>query len=218
MRRTDRLFEIIQMMRSHKGVLKADDIAERLEVSVRTVYRDIVVLQSMRVPIEGEAGIGYIMRTGYDLPPLNFDTEELEAITVGLCLLTRTGDAALYKAAQRVIEKIEMNKDHDTPLRVSDWGIEQEKNPNFRMLRAAIRNEQKLQISYVDLKGKESNRVILPIALTYYIDVAIVTGWCELRQAFRNFRVDHIVTCDMLDAYFKGKGAVLRAQYDAENQ
>ena len=107
MRRTDRLFEIIQILRSEHKVVTARDIAGRLEVSVRTVYRDIQALQSMRTPIEGEAGIGYLMRQGYDLPPLNFSVEEVEAIVVGLSLVAQTGDKGLQRAAQQVSRKID---------------------------------------------------------------------------------------------------------------
>ena len=104
MRRADRLFEIIQLLRGVERPLTARDIAEQLEVSERTIYRDIAALQARRTPIEGAAGIGYILRKSYNLPPLNFDTEELEAIVVGLALLSRTGDAGLQKAIFRVLQ------------------------------------------------------------------------------------------------------------------
>ncbi len=107
MRRTDRLFEIIQILRSENRVITANEIAARLEVSTRTIYRDIQTLQSMRTPIEGEAGIGYLMRQGYDLPALNFSADEIEAIVVGLSLVAQTGDKGLQRAAQQVSHTID---------------------------------------------------------------------------------------------------------------
>ena len=107
MLRTDRLFEIIQILRSESRVVTAAEIGARLEVSTRTIYRDIQTLQSMRTPIEGEAGIGYLMRQGYDLPALNFSADEIEAIVVGLSLVAQTGDKGLQRAAQQVSHKID---------------------------------------------------------------------------------------------------------------
>ena len=101
MRRSTRLFEIIQILRAAEAPVTADKLADKLEVSVRTVYRDIAALQAQRTPIEGEAGVGYLMRRGYDLPPLNFDAEEVEALWVGLSMLARTGDSTLQHAAAR---------------------------------------------------------------------------------------------------------------------
>ncbi|NNJ69003.1 MAG: HTH domain-containing protein, partial [Boseongicola sp.] len=104
MQRITRMFEVIQLLRAARGPLSAEALAETLEVSKRTIYRDVAALQAMRVPIEGEAGVGYIMRRGYDLPPLNFDLEEIEALRVGLMMLGRTGDGSLERAASRIIQ------------------------------------------------------------------------------------------------------------------
>ncbi|MFP6742050.1 MAG: HTH domain-containing protein [Alphaproteobacteria bacterium] len=123
MGRTDRLFDIIQVLRSAPGPISAASIAVTLEVSPRTIYRDMATLQAMRIPIEGEVGVGYVMGRGYDLPPLNFDEEELESIVVGVNLLVRTGDKALQREADRVLSKIQLNRTPHDPLRVSDcWG------------------------------------------------------------------------------------------------
>ena len=115
MNRSTRMFEIIQLLRSTKRSLTAQQLAESLEVTKRTIYRDIVALQGMRVPIDGEAGVGYIMRPGFDLPPLMFTTEEVEAIAVGLSLLGRTGDTALETAAKNVVRKISDVLPEDNP-------------------------------------------------------------------------------------------------------
>lgn len=121
MRRSTRLFEIIQILRAAGAPVTAEALAARLEVSVRTVYRDIAELQAQRTPIEGEAGIGYVMRRGYDLPPLNFDAEEVEALWVGLSLLARTGDSHLQRAASRICQKIDALHCPADWLQVAPW-------------------------------------------------------------------------------------------------
>ncbi len=215
MRRTDRLFEIIQILRAAKAPLSSARIAERLEVSQRTIYRDIATLQAMRTPIEGEAGIGYIMRKEYDLPPLNFDERELEAIVVGLSLLGRTGDTALEAAARRVLSKIDVSRAGADTLRVDDWGVPPERQGDLDQLRQAIRDERALRIRYRDGKDAETERVILPIALTYYIEVVVLSAWCTLRKDFRHFRADRVLECRPLDRFFTGKGDELRQLMDA---
>lgn len=169
----------------------------------------------MRTPIEGEAGVGYILRKDYDLPPLNFDERELEAIVVGLSLLGRTGDTALQAAARRVLAKIDLTRAGTDTLRVSDWGIPSERQGNLDQLRQAIRDERKLGIRYKNARDEESDRVILPIALTYYIEVAVLSAWCAMRKDFRHFRADRMLECRPLDQYFTGKGDALRKLMDA---
>ncbi len=216
MSRSARLFEIIQILRAAPNPVTAGEIAAMLEVSTRTVYRDIVALQAMRTPVEGAAGIGYVMRAGYDLPPLNFDIEEIEAINVGLSLLSRTGDGALMKAASRVFAKIDAAGRDDRSLRVSDWGVADKHPIDPAMLRAAIRDEQKLRIRYRDRTGRETERVVWPIALTYFVEVLVVAAWCELRVDFRHFRVDRIRAAEVMGEGFKGRGDGLRREWDKE--
>lgn len=214
MRRADRLFEIIQILRSARRALTAHDLGERLEVSKRTVYRDIAALQAMRVPIEGEAGVGYVMRPGYDLPPLNFDIEETEAILVGLRLLVRTGDQHLQRAAARVVAKIDAGADAGA-LQVVDWGAPAPSVVDTAMLRAAIRDERKLWLRYRDEAERETERVILPIAIVFYVEKVMIAAWCELRGDFRHFRADRALDCAFLDDFFGGRGEALRAEWTA---
>jgi predicted DNA-binding transcriptional regulator YafY len=214
MRRTDRLFEIIQILRTAKAPISAAFIAASLEVSQRTIYRDVATLQGMRTPIEGEAGVGYILRKDYDLPPLNFDERELEAIIVGLSLLGRTGDTALQSAARRVLAKINVTRADNPSLRVDNWGIPSARQGDLDQIRQAIRDERKLRIQYRNAKEEESERVILPIALTYYIEVAVISAWCAMRKDFRHFRADRVGTCRPLEQYFTGKGDALRKLMD----
>lgn len=215
MLRTDRLFEIINILRAAKSPMPAAAIAAQLEVTPRTVYRYIAMLQSMRIPIEGAVGIGYVMRKGYDLPALNFGEEELESIVVGLGLLARTGDASLQAAARRVLTKIETSKVPVNSLRVSDWGIVVPENTCLDEMRQAIRQEQKLRIRYNNLDGSVTERTLLPLVLTYYIEVAVLSAWCTLRDDYRSFRVDRMLACDQLPEYFTGQGKTLRQRMDA---
>ncbi|SHG73699.1 helix-turn-helix transcriptional regulator [Marivita hallyeonensis] len=221
MQRTTRLFEVIQLLRTARKPMTAAQLAERLEVSTRTIYRDVAALQAMRTPIEGESGIGYIMRRGYDLPPLNFDQEELEALTVGLSMLARTGDGALQDAARRVCNKIETLRDGAPWISVVPFGAPQD-DPSLGcvskgMLRDAIREERKLRITYRNSAGVETERVIRPLVMIYHVECVILAAWCELRGGFRHFRSDRLWSCDALDARFTGQGKVLRSLWeDAE--
>ncbi|MGI9351395.1 MAG: helix-turn-helix transcriptional regulator [Rhizobiaceae bacterium] len=215
MQRTDRLFEIISMLRAASKPLTARDIANRLEVTPRTVYRHMATLQSMRIPIEGEAGVGYIMRPGYDLPPLNFDIEEREAIMVGLCMLKRTGDHKLQTAADRVFNKIGDTWSEPLALQVSDWGIEQPEGPVFQTIRDSVRSSQKLKIEYFSKDEINTVRTILPLVLTYHVEYAVLGGWCELREDFRHFRVDKILKLDLLEEFFPDSARNLRLELEA---
>lgn len=210
MRKTDRLFELIQILRSSDKPVTASQLAEQLEVSVRTVYRDIQALQAMRTPIDGEAGIGYIMRRGYDLPPVNFDTDEIEAIIVGLNLLARTGDTGLQKAASRVINKIDAVKFAEANLQVPQWSSVQPATVSADLLRMAIRDETKLRLRYADANNNESLRTVLPLVLIYYVEAVVLVAWCELRHAFRHFRLERMIECDLTEESFNGRGSTLR--------
>ena len=213
MRRTDRLFEIIQILRSESRVITAAEIAARLEVSTRTIYRDIQTLQAMRTPIEGEAGIGYLMRQGYDLPALNFSTDEIEAIVVGLSLVAQTGDRGLQKAAQQVSHKIDAIRGSLESLQVSDRGALVPAAVDPDMIRRAIREEQKLDIRYRDESERDSSRQVLPLAIIYYVHAMLMVAWCELRNDFRHFRVDRMLSCAETGNFFKGRGEDLREQW-----
>lgn len=220
MRRADRLFEIIQVLRSAKAPVTAARLGEDLEVSTRTIYRDVAALQAVRVPIEGGTGIGYVMRKGYDLPPLMFSTEEIEAITVGLDLIHRIGDRGLEMAARRVSAKIATVLPEDgrralerTVLYSSHWGIPYPPSIDLQAVRRAIRQEQKLRLSYRDRESMVSERKVRPLAVIYYVEVVVLAAWCELREAFRHFRVDRVIACTVLDESFSDNGPDLRAAW-----
>ena len=175
-------------------------------------------MQARHVPIDGEAGVGYMMRSGYDLPPLMFSTEEIEAITVGLELIRRTGDISLEDAARRVLEKIasilpepERAILEQHGLYASGYGARPPSDISLRQIRGAIREERKIFLHYCDEHGELTQRTIVPVALVYYIEVTILAAWCELRRDFRHFRVDRMHDCRLLDEYFPGRGEDLRA-------
>lgn len=220
MRRADRLFDVIQNLRTATGPVTARALAERLEVTQRTVYRDIATLQARRVPIEGEAGVGYVLRRGFDLPPLMFTLDEIEAIAVGARMLSRTGDAGLQAAAESVLSKVtvaipEGLRSHLTtpPVFVSEHGAPPPDFADLSVVRAAIRDERKLRIAYIDEKNEATHRVIWPVVVAYYAEATLVGAWCELRQDFRHFRADRVREMAVLKDPFDTKWRSLFEQW-----
>ena len=209
MRPADRLFDIIQRLRTARGPLTAAAIAEELEVTPRTVYRDISTLQARRVPIEGAAGLGYVLRRGYDLPPLMFSADEVEAVLVGMRLLRRTRDPGLQQAAESVLSKLAAVVPEPLrgaleapPFHVSEGDAREPGAISLAELRVAIREANKLRIRYRDSDGAASERVIRPVAIEYYVEATLVCAWCELRNDYRHFRADRIEAADILPERF----------------
>lgn len=205
MRRADRLFQIVQFLRTRR-ITTARWLADILEVSERTIYRDMQDLMTTGVPIEGEAGMGYVIRRGYDLPPLMFSHDEITALTLGARIVNSWADPALAAAAQSVLSKIE------TVLPDSLKGeLEQTRlySPMVRMsaqtaafmadLRYAIDQRNKVVIAYTRADDTLSERTIWPLGLFFWGKVWTLGAWCELRQAFRNFRLDRIESLQVND-------------------
>lgn len=220
MSRSIRMFEIIQLLRNATRPMTAERIGELLEVSKRTAYRDIAALKSMRVPIDGEAGIGYVMRPGFDLPPLAFTSDEVEAIVVGLALLRRTGDIGLQNAAEQVAQKIDAvlpagsnSTVNHSGLEVSSWKGARPSGGLMSKLRQAIREEERLEITYSDAAGDVTKRRVKPLAIIYYIEVELLAAWCELRSDFRHFRVDRIVKHTTIGGSFSDEMPHLRSSW-----
>lgn len=216
MRRGDRLFEIIQLLRTATKPLTAADIATELEVTPRTIYRDMAALQARRVPIEGAPGIGYVLRRGFDLPPLMFTIEEVEAIIIGAQLVRRTGDSGLQDAAATVLSKVKTilpdtlrQYSIDAPFFVSGFGAKSSNIVDLAEIRDAIRAARKIKIAYEDERGQESQRIILPIAVAYYVQVTLIAAWCELRSGYRHFRADRITAIEWLDDTFSAEQPLL---------
>jgi predicted DNA-binding transcriptional regulator YafY len=220
MRRADRLLQIVQFMRRHKGAVTARMIADELEVVERTVYRDIASLQSTGVPIEGAAGVGYVLADGYDLPPLMFTAAEIDAIILGTRLVAQRGDADIGKAAADVLAKISTvvplrirEQIRQSAMLVPPFQREHKAQEHFLPdIREAIRGFSKAEISYRDEKGAETARTIWPLGLAYFERVTLICAWCELRQDYRGFRIDRVSACTIRETSFNPKnGALLRA-------
>lgn len=197
MRRADRLFQIIQLLRGTRK-MTAEDIGGILEVSVRTVYRDIADLKSHRVPIDGEAGVGYILRPGHDIPPLMFTPDEIMSLVAGARLITAWGGAEMAEAAAEALIKIEDVLPPEERRRMANVEIHAptQLGPDHRILldqlTASTKKNNLLEISYSDGTGLQSNRTIRPLALWYWGKVWTLAAWCELREDFRLFRIDRI--------------------------
>lgn len=221
MRRSDRLFQIIQILRrATRDPITAQELAEELEISVRTVYRDIVDLMAQRVPIRGEAGMGYVLDSGYDMPPLMLTSEEVEAALLGAQWVADQGDPALSGAAKDLISKIgavipeEMQTVVLEPITITPgWQRKEEDNIDMKQLRMAIRKRSKIKIDYADVIEKKSSRTIWPIAIAYFETVRLIVAWCEKREDFRHFRTDRIVGWEVLDQNFPGPVCKLRATW-----
>jgi predicted DNA-binding transcriptional regulator YafY len=220
MRRADRLFDIIQILRTAKKPVTAADLAAQLEVTQRTVYRDMATLQARRIPIEGAAGFGYVLRKGFDLPPLMFNTEEIEAIALGVRMLARTGDPSLQAAADGVLSKVTVVLPEGlrkqllaAPFFVAPGGGPKPAAIDLAALRGAIRDSRKVHITYMDEAGKGTARTIWPIAIAFYQEATLIGAWCELRQDYRHFRTDRIATASVLDASFPADNGRLMAEW-----
>ena len=208
MRRTDRLFELIQILRDgrlHRG----QDLAERLGVSLRTLYRDMDTLVASGIPVEGERGLGYMMTAPITLPPLNLTLAELEALHLGLSVVEKAADEDMRRAAETLSRKIDAVLPEDRTAPANGWGFAvypfAEAARGFvhmAPLRAAIRTRRKADITYLSLDGEETSRRIRPLQMEYWGRVWTLTAWCELREAFRVFRVDRIQTLDIADDSF----------------
>lgn len=219
MRRSDRLFELITILRDGR-LHRARDIAERLEVSLRTIYRDMETLQASGLPVEGERGVGYMLTAPVTLPPLNLTLTELEALHFGLAVVSEAADAELQKAAVSLSAKIDAVVPEDRIEPPGGWGFAvypfADAARGFRhmpALRGAIRARQKLEIAYTDLEGTTSQRTIRPLQMEYWGRVWTLTCWCELRNDFRVFRIDRIETIDILPELFTDEPGRTLADY-----
>ena len=219
MRRTDRLFELIQILRDgrlHRG----KDLARKLGVSLRTIYRDMDTLIASRIPVEGERGLGYMMTAPITLPPLNLTLQELEALHLGLAVVTKASDEEMQGAAQSLAAKIDAVLPEDRAAPASGWGFavypfaEAARGfTHMAPLRGAIRSKRKVDITYSDAKGATSQRIIRPLQMEYWGRVWTLTTWCELRDDFRVFRVDRIETLDITQESFEDEPGKTLADY-----
>lgn len=207
MRRADRLIELIGRMKA-SSISRADDLALALEVSVRTVYRDIVTLQAQGYPIEGEAGVGYRLSAAIDLPPLRFDHDEVDALRLGLAYVREVGDPALAAAAKAALGKVDLARNcgdlppHDTAVIRAHQRPEHRAPAFLAKLRAALRNRRCLTFAYHGLDGQWSHRTVRPLAVSAFSVGWLLVAWCELRQDFRVFRLDRLSQLVIEDRHF----------------
>jgi len=220
MRKADRLFQIVQILRRHSGPVTADEIAAELETSKRSVYRDVAALIGQRVPIRGEAGIGYVLESGFDLPPLMLTADEIDAVALGATWVAGHADDGLARAASDLLAKIaavlpeEMRPYLGNPAAraVPAWDRPRD-GIDAAQLRAWIRAGRKLHLDYADEQGRATSRTVWPLMIGYADATRVLIAWCELRAGFRTFRLDRIVASAFLDDAIPGSTAQLRARW-----
>ncbi len=218
MRRADRLLQIIQILRRNRNPVSGEKIAMECEVSLRTIYRDIETLMADRVPIRGEAGVGYILEDGYDLPPLMFKPDEIEAIVLGLQWVKKRADIDLIRAADDAIAKIGAVLPKNLKPILFEAGLVvppnsqiAKDNINIAEIRLAIREQYKVELVYEDDKGKTTKRMIWPIAIAYFDRQRLIIAWCELRNDFRSFRTDRAISARTSgEKYKKNRKSLLK--------
>jgi predicted DNA-binding transcriptional regulator YafY len=197
MRRTDRLFDLIQILRDGR-LHRASEMAERLEVSVRTIWRDMATLMASGLPVEGERGVGYILRAPITLPPMILGPAELEALRLGVRLVAEGADPGLARAARMLATKIASvtpasPEGEEDEIFVFTGDETKRAVPHLPVLRRAIRGRERLTITYIDPEGRETHRDIRPLQLEFWGRVWTLAAWCEARGDFRAFRVDRII-------------------------
>ncbi|KPN64393.1 Predicted DNA-binding transcriptional regulator YafY, contains an HTH and WYL domains [Aliiroseovarius crassostreae] len=220
MRRADRLFQIVQLLRGGR-LTRAADLASELEVSSRTIYRDIADLIGSGVPIEGEAGVGYVMRAGYDIPPLMFTRDEVMALIAGISMIERMGGAAMAKSARDAHGKIRAVLPE--ALSAAADRVEVHAGPTLTpsdrdrhfidQIEAAVGTRRRLHLTYTDGDGCQTTRTIRPLGLWLWQTGWCVVGWCELRSDFRMFRVDRIEGFTTGEVYREEREKSLSAFY-----
>lgn len=223
MDKTERLFSVMDALRRHRRPVTAAVLAEEQGVSVRTMYRDVQTLIGLGAPIEGEAGIGYMLRHGFFMPPLMFTPEELEALVLGARWVQAQPDGGLANAARNALGKIATASPDDLRDRIGDTGLwpvlmrgPADPLPVLGLVRSAMRDEKALHIAYADEGGNESERDIWPVQLAYYEGKQIIVAWCVMREAFRHFRTDRIVRAGATDARYGRRRAQLTREWRDE--
>lgn len=215
MRRADRLFRLVQILRRDR-ISTAFRLATEMEVSKRTLYRDIADLMASGVPIESEPGVGYRLPARFDLPPMMFTADEVEALVLGARMVKAWGDPQLQEAATNLMRKAEavlpagrQGRLADLPFLVPDHYVESENAQHLAILRQALRERRKLHLSYVREDGEGSERVIQPLCILFWGYRWNLATWCELREAFRVFRLDRMSAVQLLDPYDPVPGRTL---------
>lgn len=222
MRRTERLFQIIQILRSARSPITGRDLADELEISLRTLYRDMAELTAQRIPITGEPGLGYILDDGYDMPPLMLTADELEAAALGAAWVASEADPSLARAARDLVSKLSeaIPKElRPIVLDASSKAIQTSSSVAERfdsaLLRHAIRERYRLMLHYTDRDGSTTDRIIWPILIAFLDRTRYIIGWCETRQDYRHFKTDRVQQLSVLGEKYPGRRAALIKGWEA---
>jgi len=226
MRRADRLFQIVQLLRRRRTVTTAKQIGQKLEVSERTVYRDIRDLILAGTPIDGEAGVGYRIRPGYDLPPLMFDREEIQALVLGARIVRQVGDPSLARAADAILNKVATVLPKELEPLLAETRLFAPKRRSgarsadaLAMVREALVERRRMRFRYENERGDKTERTVRPLGVFFWGKTWTLAAWCEMRVDFRNFRLDRVGESALLDRFEDEPGRTLRdllAQYGPE--
>lgn len=222
MRRTERLFQIIQILRSARTPITGRDLAGELETSLSTLYRDMAELHAQRIPITGEAGVGYILDDGYDMPPLMLTADELEAAALGASWVAAEADPSLARAARDLVSKLSAavpkelrpvvldasSKPIQTRARVAE-------RFDSALLRHAIRERYRLQLIYTDRDGSTTDRIVWPLLIAYLDRTRYLVGWCETKADYRHFKTQRVQELRVLAEKYPGRRAVLLKGWEA---
>jgi len=224
MSRTGRLFQLMDALRGNRRPVTAATLAAQLRVSERTIYRDVQTLMELGAPLEGEAGVGYMLRAGFFLPPLMFGADELEALVLGARWVRGQGDAGLRQAASSALAKIATATPRDLRDSMAETSLWVPIDPNavaddtfVQCARLAIRHEHKMRLAYSDEHGRESERVVWPFALAYFDNKRLLAAWCEMRAALRHFRIDRIRHAEAVTERYPTRRHALLKAWRAEN-
>jgi predicted DNA-binding transcriptional regulator YafY len=218
--RSERLLELIQVLRRHRHPVSGQTLSDELGVSLRTIYRDVQTLIGQGASIDGEAGVGYVLRPGFVLPPLMFSVEEIEALVLGSRWVAQRTDEPLARAAANAIAKIAAVLPDDLRERMDDSGLlagpgsePKEERIDLTLIRQAIRAERKLILRYADAKGERSRRTVWPIVLGFFDRSRVLAAWCELRQDYRHFRTDRIIGLRLTDKRYPRRRRALMKEW-----
>lgn len=216
MRSTERLFQIIQILRGARSPITGRDLADELEVSIRTLYRDMAELTAQRIPIRGEAGMGYVLDDGYDMPPLMLTADELEAAALGAAWVATEADPSLARAARDLISKLSDTIPKELRPVILDASSKPIKtrsriNENFdgALLRHAIRERYRLQLAYADGEGRATNRIVWPLLIAFLDRSRYLVAWCETREDFRHFKTDRVKELKVIGEKYSGRREAL---------
>ena len=218
MSRTERLLQLLQILRRHRYPVSGADLSRELGISLRSLYRDIATLQNQGAKIAGEAGVGYVLQPGFTLPPLMFSEEEIAAIALGSRWVAEQADHKLALAARDALAKIAAVLPAEAGLELQNSGLligpssqNSGNDEQLRQIRQAVRKQHKLVLDYQDETGASSQRTIWPCALAFFDSLRVIVAWCELRQDFRHFRTDRIQNLHVSEAtYPRSRQALLK--------